>query len=163
MKKNKIVVLLAVAALVFASLACNAVTGGGNTPVNNTPNDNTTTNENNNSGFSVTTANITNVHMANDENDTKQTTMYSPSDKTFYCFFDLNNAPDSTVVKGAWTAVSAQGVDANYAIDSAEITGSDNTYYFKLDRSTDAWPVGKYKIDLYIDGKLVQTVEFEVQ
>jgi len=162
MKKNKIVVLLAVAALVFASLACNAVTGGGNTPVNNTPNDNTTTNDNN-SGFSVTTANITNVHMANDENDTKQTTMYSPSDKTFYCFFDLNNAPDSTVVKGAWTAVSAQGVDANYAIDSAEITGSDNTYYFKLDRSTDAWPVGKYKIDLYIDGKLVQTVEFEVQ
>ena len=161
--KNKIVILLAVVALVLASLACNALTGGGNTTVNNTPNDNTTTNQNDNSGFSVTTANITNVHMANDENDTKQTTTYSPSDKTFYCFFDLNNAPDSTVVKGAWTAVSAQGVDANYAIDSAEITGSDNTYYFKLDRSTDAWPVGKYKIDLYIDGKLVQTVEFEVQ
>jgi hypothetical protein len=75
----------------------------------------------------------------------------------------LNNAPDSTVVKGVWTAVSAEGVDPNYEIDSAEITGGDNTYYFSLGGSTDPWPVGKYKIDLYIDGNMVQTVEFEVQ
>ena len=144
MKKNKIVVLSAVAALVLASLACNALTGGGD-------------------GISVTTANITNAHMASDVDDTKQSNVYSTSVPTFYCFFDLNNAPDSTVVKGTWTLVSAEGYDSNSEIDSAEITGSDNTYYFSLDRSGDSWPVGKYKIDLYVDGKLVQTVEFEVQ
>ena len=158
MKKNKIVVLLAVAALVLASLACNAVTGGGN----NSPT-NTNTNENDNSGFSVTTANITNAHMSSDVDDTQQTSVYSTTAKTFYCYFDLNNAPDSTVVKGTWTLVSAEGYDSNSEIDSAEITGSDNSYYFSLDRSGDSWPVGKYKIDLYIDGKMVDTVEFEVQ
>ena len=149
MKKNKIVVLLAVAVLVLASLACNAVTGGGDNP--------------NDNGFSVTTANITNAHMASDVDDTQHSDVYSPSAPTFYCFFDLNNAPESTVVKGVWTLVSAEGYDSNSEIDSAEITGSDNTYYFSLDRSADAWPVGQYKVDLYVDGNMVETVEFEVQ
>ena len=139
MKKNKIVVLLAVAALVLASLACNAVTGGGGT------------------------VNISNAHMASDKNDTSQTTVYSTTAPTFFCYFDLNNASDTTVVKGTWTLVSAEGYESNSEIDSAEITGGDNTYYFSLDRSGDSWPVGKYKIDLYIDGSMVQTVEFEVQ
>lgn len=113
--------------------------------------------------FSATTANITNAHMATDESDATQTTVYAPSTPTFYCFYDLNNAPDSTVVKGVWTLVSAEGYDANSEIDSAEITGSDDSYYFSLDRAADEWPVGQYKIDLYIDGKLVETVEFQVQ
>ena len=142
MKKNKIVVLLAIVSLLLASLACNAISGN---------------------GVSVTTANITNAHMSKDKDDTTQTTTYAPADASFYCYFDLNNASDTTVVKGTWTAVSAEGVDPNFVIDSAEITGGSNTYVFNLDRSTDSWPVGKYKIDLYIDGKMVQTVEFEVK
>jgi len=144
MKKNKFVVLFAVVALMLASLACSALSGGGD-------------------GISLTTANITNAHMASDVDDTKPSDVFSPSDKTFYCFFDLNNAPDSTVIKSVWTAVSADGVDPNYEIDSAEVTGGDNTYFFKLDRSADSWPVGQYKVDLYIDAKLVQTLTFEVK
>jgi len=113
--------------------------------------------------LSATTANITNAHMASDKDDTQQTTAYAVDAPAFYCYFDLNNASDSTVVKGTWTLVSAEGYESNSEIDSAEITGGSNTYYFSLDRSGDSWPVGKYKIDLYIDGKMVQTVEFEVQ
>jgi hypothetical protein len=140
MKKNKIVVLLAVVALVLASLACNAASGGGGGTVN-----------------------ISNAHMATDKDDTSKTTVYTTDAPSFFCYFDLNNATDTTVVKGTWTLVSAEGYEANSEIDSAEITGGDNTYYFSLDRSGDSWPVGKYKIDLYIDGNMVQTVEFEVQ
>jgi hypothetical protein len=114
-------------------------------------------------GFSASTANITNAHMATDESDTTSTTVYAPDTQTFYCFFDLNNAPDDTVVKGVWTLVSAEGYEANSEIDSAEITGSDESYYFSLDRAADTWPVGQYKIDLYINDNLVQTVNFEVQ
>lgn len=128
--------VLSVLLLVLATLACN---------------------------FSASTANITNAHMATDANDTAQTTVYSPDAPTFYCYFDLSNAPDDTVVKGVWTLVSAEGYDANSPIDSAEITGSDNSYYFSLDRAAESWPVGQYKIDLYINDKLVQTVNFEVQ
>ena len=122
------------------------------------------TTENDNSGFSVTTANITNAHLASDESDTVQVDGYSPTDLGFYCYFDLNNAPDSTVVKGVWTLVYADGYESNSEIDSAEITGSDNTYYFSLGGgSADPWPVGSYRIDLYIDGSLVETIDFEVQ
>jgi hypothetical protein len=166
MNKRRISILVAIIVLVLASLACNAVTGGGNntnTNTNSSATENPTTNSNDNSGFSFTTANIQNAHLSTDVNDSAQTTSYVPSDKTFYCFFDLKNAPESTVVKGTWTLVSAEGFSPNTEIDSAEVTGSDNTYYFSLDRSADAWPVGQYKIDLYIDGKLVQTVDFEVK
>jgi hypothetical protein len=113
--------------------------------------------------FSASTANITNAHMATDESDSTQTAVYSPDTPTFYCFFDLNNAPDDTVVKGVWTLVAAEGYEANSEIDSADITGSDDSYYFSLDRAADSWPIGQYKIDLYINDKLVQTVNFEVQ
>jgi len=114
-------------------------------------------------GFSASTANITNAHMAADESDSATTTVYATSDPSFYCFFDLNNAPDDTVVKGVWTLVSAEGYESNSEIDSAQITGSDDTYYFSLDRSMDAWPVGTYKIDLYLNDSLVQTLQFEVR
>ena len=137
MKKNTIVIVLAIFVLVLASLACNAVAGG---PLG-----------------------ISNVRLTSDVEGKTPITVYSPSDPTFYCYFELNNAPADTKIKGVWTLVSAEGYTSDTEIDSAEITGSDNTYYFKLDRSTDAWPVGKYKVDLYVNDKLVQTQNFEVK
>ena len=113
--------------------------------------------------ISASTANITNAHMAVDDADSTQTTSYSPDAASFYCFLDLNNAPDDTVVKAVWTLVSAEGYESNSEIDSAEVTGSDDTYYFSLDRSVDAWPVGQYKVDLYLNDELVETVNFEVK
>jgi hypothetical protein len=101
--------------------------------------------------------------MSLDETDTQQVTSYSPDSPAFYCYFDLNNAPDDTVVKGVWALVSADGYDPNQEIDSAEITGSNQTYYFSLGGSTDPWPIGQYKIDLYLNSELVQTITFEVQ
>jgi hypothetical protein len=66
-------------------------------------------------------------------------------------------------VRGVWTLVSAEGYDSNQEFDSAEITGGDNTYYFSLGGSADPWPVGQFKIDLYLNDELVQTINFEVQ
>jgi hypothetical protein len=113
--------------------------------------------------FAASTANITNAHMSLDESDTQAVTTYAPDAPAFFCFFDLNNAPDDSVVRGVWTLVSAEGYDSNQEIDSAEITGGDNTYYFSLGGSADPWPVGQFKIDLYLNDELVQTINFEVQ
>jgi hypothetical protein len=108
---------------------------------------------------------IENAHLSVDSNDTQQTTFFLPSDKTFYCFFDLKYANENTVVKGVWVLVAAEGYSANSEIDSAEIKGGDDNYYFNLDRSptVDAWPVGTYRIDLYVNGIQVQAVTFEVK
>jgi len=113
--------------------------------------------------FSASTANIANAHMSVDEADSQQTTSYSPDAPAFYCYFDLKNAPDDTIVKGTWTLISAEGYDPNQEIDSAEITGGDDTYYFSLGGGEGLWPVGQYKIDLYLNEELVQTVNFSVQ
>lgn len=127
---------LFVAVLVLASLACN---------------------------FSASTANITNAHLSLDEADTQSVTAYAPDAPAFFCYYDLNNAPDDTIVRGMWTLVSAEGYDPNQEIDSAEITGGDETYYFSLGGASEPWPVGQYKIDLYLNDELVQTIDFEVQ
>ena len=135
-EKKLFPIVLCIAALVFATLACN---------------------------FNASTANISNVHLSRDVDDTEQTSVFAPGDAAFYCFFDLNNAPADTVVKGVWTLVEAEGFDSNSVIDEATYTGGDDTLYFSLERSADDWPVGKYKIDLYLTEELVQTVNFEVQ
>ena len=164
MKKNTVLVLLAVTALLLASLACNAVTGGGGQGGDQSQSQDQNQGSNDNGvDFSFSTANITNAHMSSDESDSAQVTSYTTDAPSFYCYFDLNNAPDDTVIKGVWTLISADGYDSNQEIDSAELTGGDNTYYFSLGGGTEPWPVGQFKIDLYINGNLVQTLNFEVK
>jgi len=48
-------------------------------------------------------------------------------------------------------------------IDEAEITAEEgNIFTFDL-TNNGLWPVGKYKVDLYLNDKLDRTLEFEVQ
>jgi hypothetical protein len=150
MKNNRFSILIAAIVLLLASLACRAIT-----PLEEIPPTPT---------LSPDAATITNAHMSRDADDTYPTETYKYSDPTFYCFFDVNNASEGTVVKGTWVLLSAQGYSSQQVIDSAEITAdTDGAYYFRLDRSGDAWPIGFYKIDLYIDGTLVESPGFEVK
>jgi len=113
-------------------------------------------------GGSFSTASIDSVVLAADEEGTLETTVFSPED-TFYCIVTLANAPDDTTVRAAWTAVEVEGEEPDTLIDETETTSDGNdvlTFNLSLDSS---WPVGKYKVDLYLNGTLDQTVEFEVQ
>jgi hypothetical protein len=112
-------------------------------------------------GFSVSTANIKDAQMARDEAGTQPTTVFASTD-VFYCNADLQNAPEDTVVKAVWTAVDVEGNDPNTKIDETEITTGSGTVNFQLS-NTNAWPVGKYKVELLINDELKETVEFQVQ
>lgn len=111
--------------------------------------------------FSASTANIQDAQMAFDEEGAQPTTTFGPND-IFYCNVDLQNAPDDTVVKAVWTAVDVEGEEANTLIDETELTTGSGTVNFQLSNSN-AWPVGKYKVDLYLGDELKKTVEFQVQ
>ena len=111
--------------------------------------------------FSASTAKINSATIALDNEGAQPTTTFAPSD-TFYCIVDLQNAPDDTVVKAAWTAVDVADTEANTAIDETELTSGSGTLHFELSNDN-AWPAGTYKVDLYINDKLAQTVEFNVQ
>ena len=141
MRKN-LQALLALVVLLIATLACNFVTGDAG-------------------GVS-----LENLRMAFDEDGKNPTTVFTPSD-VFYVVGDLNNAPAGTVVKAEWLAVQIEGYETDELI--YEQTISDFTeesftglIFFQLSNDS-GWPVGEYKVDVYLDGAFVGSVPFSVQ
>lgn len=136
--KRSIPILLAVLALVFASLSCLAF---------------------------GPQASMENLRMSYDENGDEVTSTFSDSD-VFYAVVDLSNATQDTVVKAVWTAVDAADTDPEYeireqALDITEESFSGSIYFQLL--NDDAWPTGRYRIDLYLNDTLAQSIEFSVE
>jgi len=113
-------------------------------------------------GFSVSTANISDAFMSLDDAGAQRTTTYAQTDTTFYAQVILENAPDDTVVKAVWTAVSAQDTEPNLLIDETSLTSGSAPLTFSL--SNDGlWPIGGYKVDIYLNDELNRTLAFTVQ
>lgn len=113
--------------------------------------------------FSFSTANISDAYMAADPDGAQRTTSYAP-DATLYAIVELANAPDDTVVKASWYAVSVEGVEPNFLIDEATITGGDARLTFDLQNEAGfIWPTGSYRVDLYLNDELNTSLEFQVQ
>lgn len=134
MKPNKLPVLFAILALVLSSLACE---------------------------FNASTANIPDAYMARDNQGAEPTTVFAQNE-IFYCIVQLANAPDDTTVKVVWYAVNAQDTEPNLLIDQVEITSSDGIIPFNL-TNNGLWPLGTYKVEIYLNGTLDRTLNFEVQ
>ena len=134
MKNNKLPIILVLIALLFASLACE---------------------------FSASTANIAEAWMSADEAGEQRVTSYA-QDEIFYAQVDLQNAPDDTVLKAVWTAVEAQDTDPNLYITETEFTSGSDLIHFNLSNDN-LWPTGTYKVEIYLNGTLAETIEFSVQ
>jgi len=54
---------------------------------------------------------------------------------------------------------------ADYKIDSAEFTAGmlTNTATFNLSKPNNGWPIGKYRVDVTIDGKPAGSEKFEIE
>ena len=135
MKKGIVRLVLAVMILVLATVACD---------------------------FSATTANIRDAYMARDNAGSDRTTVFSQSD-VFYCLVEVQNAPDETTVKVIWYAVNVENTEPNLLIDEYEVATGDATLPFNLVNNTGLWPRGTYKAEIYLNGSLDRTLDFEVQ
>ena len=137
MKRNA-PVLLAILALVFASLACQALS---------------------------TEMSLDNLRMAYDQDGNQVTTTYSATD-VFYAVGDLNNAPQGTVVKAVWTAVDVEETEAGMEFQEQTIDITEESFsgtiYFQLSND-EGWPAGLYRVDIYLNDTLAQSTEFNVQ
>lgn len=109
---------------------------------------------------SFSTAHISNAHMTKDRDGAQTTTTYAPDD-TFFLQVNLENAPDSTTVKAAWTAVNVTGAEPNTTLDNVELTSGSGELTFDL-VNDGGWPAGQYKVDVYLNGELDRSVEFDV-
>jgi hypothetical protein len=134
MNTHKVKILLAVLVLVAAALACSG---------------------------SFSTANIEEAWMAADETGEERTTVFD-QEAVIYAMVDLRNAPDDTTLKAVWTAVEAEDTDPDFLITETEFTSDDGLIHFLLENDF-LWPLGKYKVDIYLNGELDQTLRFEVR
>jgi hypothetical protein len=134
MRRNIFAVIVAILVLAAAAMAC---------------------------GGSFTTANISDAYMSTDTDGANRTSVYG-QDAVFYAQVDLQNAPDDTKLKAVWFAVDAEGVEANYQIEETEFTSSDGLIHFELSNES-LWPVGQYKVDIYLNDALTKTLTFDVQ
>jgi hypothetical protein len=112
-------------------------------------------------GGSFSTANISDSWMASDVDGEIRTTVFSQSD-IFYAFVELSNAPDDTLLKAVWTGVELEGEEPNLVIDETEFTSDDGIIYFELSNDQ-LWPVGSYKVDIYLNEEMAVSMNFEVR
>jgi hypothetical protein len=140
--KKSYPVLLALVAFLVAMLACSFGAG------------------------SAEGVSLENLRTAFDEDGNSPTTVFTPSD-VFYAVGDLKNAPPGTVVEANWLAVQIEGYEPDELIYEQTINdfteeSFTGTIYFELSNDSD-WPLGQYKVDVYLDGTFVGSVSFSVQ
>jgi len=103
--------------------------------------------------------------MAFDEDGENVTSTFSPTD-VFYVVGDLANAPRGTKIDVKWIAVNAADTDPNLEFQAQTLDITEETFtgsiYFQLSNDA-AWPVGQYRVDLYLNDTLADGVEFSVQ
>lgn len=89
-------------------------------------------------------------------------TSFSPTDRTFHAAIELNRIETGLTAKTVWTAVETTG-GQNVEIAQKEFSGlAVNIIKAQVELPRD-WPAGKYKLDIYLNGTIAKTVEFNVQ
>ncbi|MDO8755308.1 MAG: hypothetical protein Q7J80_15530 [Anaerolineales bacterium] len=139
MKSKKLSILFAVLALIISTLAC--AIGGEPT--------------------------LSNVRTAKDQDGTQPASIFATTE-TVFIVSDLSSGVKGNLVTSKWYAVDVADTEPNFLIDTAEIPIADETFdgtiYFFFEAPADGgWPLGSYKVEVYFNGALVNTVPFTVE
>ena len=90
-------------------------------------------------------------------------TTFKASDHTIYCIFRLSK-PMAGASRVVWTAVHAETLPDNTKIYENATKPMPNLQYGKFSIASDRdWPKGRYKADIYLNGKLQKTLAFAVK
>lgn len=109
---------------------------------------------------------IEDVYLARDNGEGKageQVTEFRTTDVPIYCVVMLDSRTKA-VVKMNFVAVAVSGVKPETKVVTASYTtnGRQNRVNF-TGLPEDKWTPGKYRVDLFIDGKIAKNVEFEIK
>ena len=87
---------------------------------------------------------------------------FLPSDRTIFCVIELNAIRAGTKVRFVWKTVEIEG-SRNEEIKTIDYvtTGVDQVVQGNLTLPRD-WPVGTYKVDIYINGVFTRTINYRV-
>jgi hypothetical protein len=110
---------------------------------------------------------IDEVYLAKDDGTghaaTSPTSIFLPTDIPIYCIVQLDSLTSATV-KMNLVAEQVPGVKAESKVVSASYTTKDGqnrvNFYGRPDGT---WAPGKYRADIFIDGKLAKNLQFEIK
>ncbi len=89
---------------------------------------------------------------------------FTPTTPKIFLVARLADVPAGAKVSGVWIAEKIQGAPPNYKLDSTDLTVSKqmNRVTYSLFKPNDGWPVGSYRVELFIDGKPAGKASFKV-
>jgi hypothetical protein len=93
-----------------------------------------------------------------------RTTEFSPDTPNIYCVWATEGLDDATSVRGVWIAEDVGHAAApNYEIGEATLHPPAHSGNFALSKPDAGFPVGKYRIEIYLGADLAKTVAFTVK
>lgn len=116
------------------------------------------------------TASVNSVDLGNavgaDMRVTAPMSTFAPTD-TIYAAVSTGTSDPAASVAGKlgtkWTYIGADGSQTAVHEESRDLTfAGDGVTDFQISKP-DGWPAGKYKLEVSLDGAVVQTREFEVK
>jgi len=89
--------------------------------------------------------------------------VFTTTDVPIHCFIGLNSMK-AAAVKMNFVAVKADGLrpETKIVTVSYKTNGKQDGVNFNASPET-IWAAGKYRIDIFLDGKLVKSLEFEIK
>lgn len=106
------------------------------------------------------------AHDFQDNHAVGVTDTFKSTDQNLYAIIHLNTTKGTPNVSVVWTVVN--GADAakrpvtGLEFGQAQEMATNTLLSASVTRGTSPWPVGQYKIDVFLDGKLVKTAQFTV-
>jgi hypothetical protein len=80
-----------------------------------------------------------------------------------YVVYTLHEAPRGARVRAVWWIEKAEGYSGT-KLDEVETQARGDAYMgaFSYGRPTRGWPLGTYRVDLFVDGRLDKSVRFQI-
>jgi len=105
------------------------------------------------------------ITLAKDETGGAPTTTFGPDAKAIVALFKGENLHVGDKLRGVWIVEDVgEAAPAGSKIDekTVDAPGESATGNFTLSKPDKGWPVGKYKLDVYVNDKLVTTEKFSI-
>ncbi|SRR5437773_2398099 len=100
------------------------------------------------------------------DKDTKPATTFPANIPKLYAFIRTKGTEKGDKLRGVWIAEDVgDAAPKKTKIDEATLTADEDDFYgaFSLTKPTKGWPVGKYKIEIYLGDELATTTTFTIK
>lgn len=112
------------------------------------------------------TPKFTDIVLTDNESTKAPKDVFGADTAKLFLIFNFENIPNGTVIQGSWICEDAPDLDIpkDFKIDEASITVGPltNSGNFSISKPNSGWPAGDYRVDVQMDGKIVETRKFKI-